>query len=397
MPLRRHQGRQFFNRSFSTQSPEPRGLFMSAWIKTVVSREIRANIAKAAEAIKRENERASEEKRLRERVERSLAARDEAAKKASPRELADLNQRALALLALIEPEKAPEPQFATKAPANIALMSVDQEASAKAIRKILGYYEELNKLEPQRAANKKPLLAELAKTIPPERLLTIADSLRSALSRAITLTARSEIHRAELEALRLAQPETPAALELLEEIQGLLEQKTIADEAMAAIREKIRVYQERIAQTQEADLAQQIAELAQKFLADEGYEVMDAGGLTVGGDCLIAGDRTDYPVQCHLDAKGALTFRQLKVAASREEAEKIPNEYQKALDKERTVAFCRVHERLTQALAKAGFKVEAKELQKAGEGLLPVLVDPRKAATAKKTANNLKSAVQGDH
>ncbi|MDR0549306.1 MAG: hypothetical protein LBI10_07885 [Deltaproteobacteria bacterium] len=362
---------------------------MSSHVSIQISKEIRASIAKAAQAIEafqREQERLAAEQKLCREVERSLANREQATRKAALGELAALNQKAFAKLALIKPDEVlphPEPNFtATNAPKNQESQKNSPAlADSPTIHKILGYYEELLKLDPVSAAAKKPLLAELAKPLAPDRLLTIADSFKATLSKEIVLVARSQFYQAELKAIQENPPQTPAALELITRIQALLSQRRVADEAMEEIRTLYRANLTLAEKESEAAFLAQTAALVQKFLAAEGYEVVGPNGLKVGS-CLLAGPEPDYPVQCQMDETGAFVFRQLKVAQSREEAEKEPTEYQLARDREKTAAFCAAQERVAKALAAAGLNVSQKVIQKADHARLPSLIKPPKQALA---------------
>jgi hypothetical protein len=360
---------------------------MSAYVKTVISRAIRKSVAQAAEAIRAETERVAKENRLRAQVERSLAEREAAAQKAALSVLADLNQKSLAKLAqlaAITNQAAPSPALTQKQtaqiqPAKTEGPKADPLAQARVAHKILGYFEELNKLNPPAAEGKKGFLAELAGSPTQDRLEIIADSLKTALSREITLAAQAQSLRAELNAIREAGEKLPDANDFLGRVDALASEPTIESQALAEIREEYRLLREKTQKAQDEEFLRDAAEIIQKFLANQGYEVTGPGEIAVGEACLLTDGQPDYRLQCRLDESGSLVFQQLKVAASREEAEKIPDEYELALDKEKTQAFCQTHEKLLKALSDAGLNVKSSVLKKAGEGRLPVLIDRNKA------------------
>jgi hypothetical protein len=373
---------------------------MSAYVKTIISRSIRDAIAKAAEAMEKEAKRLSKENELRAQVERSLALREEANARAAKAELAGLNQAAFdrlralvaknaeakAILAENLQEVAPEPLKEESSKKETSKFSAAQLEMALATRKILGYYAELEKINPAAAKEKAPLTLELEKIQNPNRLAMVADSLKAALAREIAATARTFGLRAELMAIQNNTPKIPESSEFLAEIAALLAKPAISDEEMASIREKSDFLRDLAEQKHEAEFLKKTAGLVQSLLANEGYEVFDSKGLSVGSQCLVAPADSDYPVLVNLDNDGAYTFQQLKLAQSKEDGGNPPDDYQLALDREKTEAFCQAHDRLAKALREAGLNVDTKVLKGPGEGPLPLLVSSNYAERAKKRA-----------
>ncbi|MDR2422083.1 MAG: hypothetical protein LBE01_01750 [Deltaproteobacteria bacterium] len=360
---------------------------MSAYVKTIISKAVRQSLAAAYEAINQEAERQKEDRRLRAEVKRSIKEREEATRGASLKLLSELNQKNLSKLAIFEFQNAPDP-FPAEAWATVLKTQEEAEAEAMLLalsaNKILGYFEEIQKINPKKAAEKRQFLAELTSSPTASRLAMIADSLKLTLSREITYFAHSKAYREELKSALKDLQGIPLAQDFSAKVASLIDEKIISAETMQEIRRSYRYYMDKAQEDQNVDFLSKTAALVQKHLSEQGYEIMGDKSLSVGGDVLFSDGHPDYRVYCSLDGQGTLSFQQLKVAASREEAERPLDDYELALEKEKAKSFCEAHDRVTKSLAEAGFNLTTNVIKEASAGRLPVLIDPQKAQKAQK-------------
>ncbi|MDR1872781.1 MAG: hypothetical protein LBS60_12830 [Deltaproteobacteria bacterium] len=369
---------------------------MSAYIKTVLSKEIKACIAAAAKAVDQERAREAEEARLRASVERNLAERALKAQDYAQEVLAELNQKNLAKLEGLTLETVP--QIATKASSAAAPQAAASSHSFKvnqtAIYLIIGLYEELKELNGPAAAAKAPLLTELKGPVTQARLDLVLDSFKVALAKEITLSARTALYRRELEETlsllkELSAKDPRESREFEAKVLALMGQKVIVEESMILVRDELQTLLEKEAKAVDQELLQKALKIVQKQLSKAGYEVQGHNGLALGQNALFSAGDPDYVIQGRLDAAGELTFQQLKVAANRDEAQRDLSDIELAVDKERAQIFCAVHEKLVSELANAGIDLKTVALTPPGEKRLPVLVNPHKAqAGDQKTAKS---------
>ncbi|MDR2140936.1 MAG: hypothetical protein LBR11_03975 [Deltaproteobacteria bacterium] len=376
---------------------------MSAYVRLVLSREIRASIAAAYSAMSQEAARQAEEKRLTASVERNLRDLDRVAKESAEETLKEMNRQNLAKLAAwANQPDPPEATLTQQPPEPVAqkkeLPTTERKVdpaptpprpepatSAQTTHKILGYLAELRKLSPQAAQTKAALLAELGQNPPQERLEMIADSTRLALAREIAEAARAHGRQAELRALAQALQPLPEARDLVARIQALTQARVSPPESLAEIRERARIYLDQANQKDEELFLHQATALTEKLLAQQGYKVLNADGLPVGQDRFFSNGQPGYRVLARLERDGALTLRHLKVVPSREVANQEPTALELAQDLEKTTAWCQAQEKLAASLTTAGLRVQTEILRQAGEGRLPALIEKNQPPPAQKS------------
>ncbi|MDR1164363.1 MAG: hypothetical protein LBO66_00555 [Deltaproteobacteria bacterium] len=326
---------------------------------------------------------AEKERREKERLKKA-AEREKRANEligALRAELAEENLAKLMASSTLE-EIAPSvavPQGAAGEAAPIEIPETLEARKGKIIEKCLSFHEELDKLYPLAGEDTRHLLAELTPAIDLDRLKLIMDNVRSDFAGKYTRLERARRLKDELEGF-LEEPLAGEEGRLLSaKAKELMDRPFLETSDLKGVREK---YYELKALQENAQEIRAAALEAQKFLESKGYRVLGPQGIEAGKVAFFETGDPDYRVECRADSKGKISFRQLKVAASEEEARASLSDYQKALDQKAGESWCQIQKDLAEKLSETGVSAELEVLARPGQAPLPQLIDPRKATKA---------------
>jgi hypothetical protein len=248
------------------------------------------------------------------------------------------------------------------------------------LEKCIFFQEEIVKVSPKAALETSRFLPELSNTIDPGRLELVYDSLRAVLSREISASIRQKALREELGIFLASPPSGDDSAVFLELLQKTLSKETILPEEVEPLR---TMYHRLLSRTEAQKEGLEVLKKVSKFLKGKGYRVLDGEGLAYGKAAFLEGLSPDYRLELKLDKKGGISLRQLKVAASKEEALLPLSDYQRALDKKAGESLCGTLKELMAVLAKDGVGREMTILSEPGSALLPVMVDPSRKVLQK--------------
>lgn len=362
-----------------------------AWaIKTIINADAEAQADF-------EQKRQQRLENARQQVESELRARDELARRQAASSLdkmmseSDAARRA-ALDGYIKSTALKRQTIKTPSPQKTSKEKNFEMDSNALIEECHRLYRRLQHLNPDSAAAHNHLMAEIEtsteSTKPdPKRLSLIMDELKLSYGRELTTAVRTRCHQEELAEMLAAADALGCPASFITRIKTTVAAQVITEEEALPLWQDFFELANQIAEKNRRRAISEAAQAAQKFLAELGYEVLDSqsGPLELDQAGYLSTPNPDYLIECRMDSRGGLAFKQVKVAVSETEAIAPLSDYQRQVDLENGRAWCRAHEEMLSKLKAAGYVIDVKFLQEPGKSSLPILINPNKVA-AKKAA-----------